>query len=148
MLRVVDNEDDLLTTSPSRTFVDQKHSDEDDKMVADLSNTQDTSANMDRIQTLEKTKKDLTCQIQEKDLEIASQKRLVSTLQDSVMHLNNELEALSNERSQIEKQNQQKIKSITVRAKKQLQYQQARCESLEATVNDLKKRLETQEKKS
>ena len=62
------------------------------------------------------------------------------------MHLNNELEALSNERSQIEKQNQQKIKSITVRAKKQLQYQQARCESLEATVNDLKKRLETQEK--
>ena len=125
MLRVVDNEDDLLTTSPSRTFVDQKHSDEDDKMVADLSNTQDTSANMDRIQTLEKTKKDLTCQIQEKDLEIASQKRLVSTLQDSVMHLNNELEALSNERSQIEKQNQQKIKSITVRAKKQLQYQQA-----------------------
>ena len=66
MLRVVDNEDDLLTTSPSRTFVDQKHSDEDDKMVADLSNTQDTSANMDRIQTLEKTKKDLTCQIQEK----------------------------------------------------------------------------------
>ena len=102
---------------------------------------------MDRIQTLEKTKKDLTCQIQEKDLEIASQKRLVSTLQDSVMHLNNELEALSNERSQIEKHNQQKIKSISVRAKKQLQYQQARCESLEAIVNDLKKRLETQEKK-
>ena len=57
LLRVVDNEDDLLTTSPSRTFVDQKHSDEDDKMVADSSNTQDTSANMDRIQTLEKTKK-------------------------------------------------------------------------------------------
>ena len=146
LLRVIDNEDDLLTNSPSGTFADQKHSDEDDKTASDLSTMQDSSANIDRIQTLEKTKEDLTSQIQKRDLEIASQKRLVNTLQDSVMHLNNELEALSNERSQIEKQNQQKIKSISVRAKKQLQYQQARCESLEAIVNDLKKRLETQEK--
>ena len=146
-MRVVDNEDDLLTNSPSGTFADQKHSDEDDKTASDLSTIQDTSANIDRIQMLEKTKEDLTSQIQKRDLEIASQKRLVNTLQDSVKHLNNELEALSNERSQIEKQNQQKIKSISVRAKKQLQYQQARCESLEAIVNDLKKRLETQEKK-
>ena len=37
LLRVVDNEDDLLTNSPSGTFADQKHSDEDDKTASDLS---------------------------------------------------------------------------------------------------------------
>ena len=66
LLRVIDNEDDLLTNSPSGTFADQKHSDEDDKTASDLSTMQDSSANIDRIQMLEKTKEDLTSQIRKR----------------------------------------------------------------------------------
>ena len=46
-----------------------------------------------------KAEKDgLIFQLEKKELEISSQKRLVNTLQDSVKHLNNELETLSKER--------------------------------------------------
>ena len=70
----------------------------------------------------------------------------MNTLQDSVKHLNNELETLSKERFEIEKSTREKVKKISIRAKKQLQYQQARCESLEATVTSLKHKLEIQDK--
>ena len=59
---------------------------------------------------------------------------------------NNELETLSKERFEMEKSTREKVKKISIRAKKQLQYQQARCESLEATVTSLKHKLEIQDK--
>ena len=56
------------------------------------------------------------------------------------------METLSKERFEIEKSTREKVKKISIRAKKQLQYQQARCESLEATVTSLKHKLEIQDK--
>ena len=147
-LAVLDNSDNLLSvSSPSSTSSPSKYvvaMDNNNSGMVEKRNEIDISDEI--IFHLKAEKDGLISQLEKKELEISSQKRLVNTLQDSVKHLNNELETLSKERFEIEKSTREKVKKISIRAKKQLQYQQARCESLEATVTSLKHKLEIQDK--
>ena len=98
-LAVLDNSDNLLSvSSPSSTSSPSKYvvaMDNNNSEMVEKRNEIDIS---DGIFHLKAEKDSLISQLEKKELEISSQKRLVNTLQDSVKHLNNELETLSKER--------------------------------------------------